>query len=133
MKIFDNPYHYSAVIASRIAVSIATFIWSLIVLIKINALGTFVTYAIILQYIHEDVVAAFLMIISVGNIYRLVRQCRPVFIGISSYAILTLFWMYVWWGIVINPGPIWPASFSSVSVIVILSLYAFISNPKRHE
>lgn len=129
--VFQNPYQFSGTIMAKIAVNLATIFWSAIVLYKDGALSPFVGYSRILSIANENTVAALLIIVSIIQMIRIVRCSKPLLLGISGYALLTLFWMNVWWNIVINPGPIWPASFSSVSVIVLLSLYAFIANPKK--
>lgn len=131
--IFKNRYQFSGVIMAKLAVNIASFIWATIVLFKPDALISFKGYSGLTYYVHEDVVAGLLILISSLQFYRLVTCAKPISVGISGYAILTLFWMYVWWNILIQPGPIWPASLATVSTLVCLSIYAFVANPKRHD
>lgn len=129
--IFHNPYQYSAAILAKGAVTMSTILWSVVVLIKPNALGPFHAYDRMLELLPEDVWAIWLICVALWLLIRLVLCMRPRAIGAVGYMLLGGFWAHVWWGIVINPGPFWPASFASVSCVVVLALFAFIANPKR--
>lgn len=130
--LLQNPYQFSAVITAKVAVNVASLIWSTIVIYKENALAsTFIYYGNITRFLSEDIFASILLAISLIQLIRLVFRSKPIMIGGIGYAILTLFWMYIWWNIIVSIGPIQPASFSAVTVLVALSIYAFVANPRK--
>jgi hypothetical protein len=128
--IFKNPYQYSATILAKGCVNTATILWSVVVLLKRDALSPFTSYRPMLSVMSEDYWALCLIVTSVIMLYRLVTCKPPRKIGVLAYMVLGIFWANIWWGIVIQPGPFWPAAFGSVTVVLLLSLFAFISNPK---
>lgn len=130
-KILHNPYQYSATILAKGAVNIANICWCVVVLLKEDALSPFSSYRPMLALFPEDVWAWGLLVLSSIMLYRLVRCMQPRKLGFLAYMLVVGFWSNIWWGIVIQPGPFWPAAFASVTVVVLLALFAFISNPKR--
>lgn len=132
-RMFQNPYQYSATILSKGCVNIATILWAIVVLAKKDALAPFSGYRPMLSLMSEDYWAIVMIVTSVTMLYRLVTCKPPRKIGIIAYMLLGGFWANIWWGIVIQPGPFWPAAFGSVTVVLVLSLFAFIANPKPNR
>jgi hypothetical protein len=128
-----NPYLLAGAVVARLAVNLATVIWATIVLAKADALTPFAGYYWLLRIAHENVWAGGLCAVALYQMYRLIIHAKPHKYGLG-YALMALFWMYVWWSIVVNPGPIWPAAFACVTTIGLVAVFAFISNPKatRH-
>lgn len=131
--IFKNPYQYSATILAKGCVNTATVLWCAVVLFKRDALAPFGGYRPMLSLMSEDYWAAALLVTSLTMLYRLVRCCPPRKIGVLAYMTLGGFWANIWWSIVIQPGPFWPAAFGAVTVMLMLSLFAFIANPKPNR
>jgi len=130
-RVFHNPYHYSATLLAKLSVNIATILWSVVVLLKTDALGPFYSYRVLISVMDEDYWAILMLTISSTLFYRLIRCYPPRRVGAIGYVLIGGLWSNIWWGIVIQPGPFWPAAFGSVTVILVLALFAFIANPKR--
>jgi len=127
-----NPYLLAGAVVARMAINLATVLWATIVLAKTDALTPFVGYYWMLQIASENTWAMTLCVVALYQAYRLVTHAKPFKYG-PGYAIMALFWMYIWWSIVVNPGPIWPAAFACVTTISILAICAFVSNPKAPD
>lgn len=130
-KMFHSPYQYSATILAKLIVNLATIIWSSVVLSKADALSPFSYYSGMTALMNEDYWATLFLLLSCIMMLRLLTCAPPVKLGLLAYLFLGGFWAYVWWGIVFREGPFWPASFASVSVVVILAVFSIIANPKR--
>ena len=129
--LLKNPYHYCGAVIARLAVSVATAIWSLVILSKTNALGPTTYGPTLTELAPENVYGGFFLALAVGLIYRLCRPSKPHWLGIVSYGILFFKWMFILAFICFNDGPIWPTTLSTVVVIAVLALYAFLAMPKR--
>lgn len=123
-----NPHLLAGAVVIRFAVNLATILWAAVVLIKTDALTSFAGYYWMLQIASENTWALALCATALYQMYRLLARSRPHKYS-PGYALISLFWMYVWWSIVVNPGPLWPAAFACVTTISVLALWAFISNP----
>lgn len=129
-RFFRHPYLYSASVVARACVCLATILWGGFVLFHANALGQNPNYARMLTFVgNEDAWAWAFGILAGGMLWRLLACKPPRGVGIVAYAILALFWSYLWWGLVMSDKP-WPAGASSGTVVALLALYGFISNPR---
>lgn len=135
--LLSNPYHYSGAIVARLAVSVATIIWSVIVLLQTDALARWPGASVITRYIHEDAFAWFMMVISIMAIYRIVRQSKPIKLGACIYAVMALLWAYTFASLMVaihyGETILRPGQVSAILAVTVLALFAFISNPKSHQ
>ena len=92
--VFSNPYHYTGAIMARIAVCIATIVWSVIVLIKSDALVRWPGASWVTQYIGEDSLAWGVLVLALLGLYRVVYQAKPVRLGACIYCSMALLWVY---------------------------------------
>lgn len=131
--IFHNPYHYCGAVIARLAVTFATAIWSVVILSKTNALGPTTYGPTLTELAPENVYGGVFLALSVGLIYRLLRPSKPHWLGIIAYALLFFKWLFILAFIYFNDGPIWPTTFSTVTVITVLALYSFVALPKKRS
>lgn len=133
-SIFANPYHTSGALVARIAVSWATILWALVVMYKPDALKTWPGSDIV-GVVHENYIAAGMLITAVVAQLRLVFHRRPLRIGGCVYALMALLWVYslATLLIAINLGTtaLRPGQVASVTIVAALALFAFVSNPRR--
>lgn len=131
----SSPYHYSGAILARLTVSIATALWSMVVLYKEDALRTWPLSQETALHEYENAAAAAMLILCATAIGRLLAHARPVPFGACLYCAMALVWVYtlvtlitaVFTGVTaLRPGQI-----GAVTVVTALSLFAFIANPKR--
>jgi len=132
--VFSNPYHYSGAILARLSVSFATIIWCAVVLYKKDALVHWPGANIITDYVGEDVYAVVMLILAIIAVYRLLRQSKPVRLGVCIYCLMALLWAYTFASLVLaiyeGETVLRPGQVSAILVITCLSLFAFIANPK---
>lgn len=131
-RVYRNPYLYSSTVVARSSVCVATLIWSFVVLLLPNATGSNPNYRHMLDLLPNENVWAFaLLAISLPMLVRLFACSPPRKIGALFYAALTLFWSFLWWGIVISPQ-VWPTGMAASTVVMGLSIYAFVANPREY-
>lgn len=134
-RILDNPYQYSGQVISKLCVSVATLIWSCIVLYKSDALAAWAGAKLLDEWIDEDALAFVLLVFSVGSIWRLFRHSAPLVVGSCVYGVFLILWLYTWATLVlaITSGitALRPGQFAGVTIVTALAMFAFISNQKR--
>lgn len=129
-RLFRHPYLYSGSVLARICTLIGTIIWCVVVLSHPTALAYNPNYQHMLHFVnYEDAWAWGLLLVAGSLAWRLLVCSRPRWLNFAGYAMLSLLWCYLWWGTVINGQP-WPAGASASSVMALLSIYAFVSNPR---
>ena len=129
-SVLRNPYYHAGVIVARLAVNVATLIWSVVVLGWENALAPASYGAILTNLAHENLWAAGFGILSLCSLYRLCRKSPPHPIAIVIYGALLLAWGFVEVIILFVQRPLQPTATATVSVIFALALYSFVANPK---
>ena len=130
-RIFRHPYQYSGAVIAKLSVCLATIVWAAMVIVYPNATGANPNYAHMLRIVpDEDVWAVGLGVIAALLVIRILICARPHRIGVAGYFVLGLFWTYLWFGLLFAPRP-WPTGAAAGTVVMVLSLYAFIANPKR--
>ena len=135
LSIWNHPYHYAASIVAKLATNAATVIWAIHVLIDPTALslGRFSYYGLMLEVAPARAWALAAILLSLFGIWRLWRKSPPIWLGAVGYAVLMLFWSYI--ALAINflmERPVPPAGAACIAVVAILSVYAFVSNPRKH-
>lgn len=135
MRLLSNPYLFSATILARIVVLFATMMWSAIVLVHPNALdpSRYPMYAIMTEFASEDVWAGVGLIACAIGIYRIVFHRAPHWCGSLLYAGVMLFWTYVAGTLFILQIHIPPGGASCITAVAVLSVFAFVSNPKKRD
>jgi len=135
--IFSNPYHYSGAILARLSVSVATMIWCVVVLVKRDALIRWPGSNVITSFLGEDLFACGMLVLSFIAVYRLLRQSKPVRLGVCIYCLMALLWVYTLATLVLaiygGETALRPGQVSAILVVTVLSLFAFIVNPKSHQ
>ena len=135
--ILSNPYHYSGVVISRLAVSFATITCCIIVLIKQDALVRWPGASLVTNYVGENVFAAVMLLLSVIAMARLLYQSKPVRIGACIYFLQALLWVYTFcylsMAVYYGETALRPGQISAILIVTALSLFAFIANPKSHQ
>lgn len=129
-RMFRHPYLYSGAVLAKACTLLATAIWCLVVITRDQALALNPNYAHLLRLIpNEDTWAWCLLLLLAPMCWRLYSCSRPHWYSILGYAVLALFWAYLWWGIIMS-GRAWPTAAASSTVMLLLSLSAFIANPR---
>lgn len=130
-RLFRHPYLYSGSVLAKACTLLGTVVWCGIVLVFPQAMSTNRNYEHMLRVLpSEDAWAIGFLVVALPLTWRLSSCARPRKLGILGYALLALLWTYLWWGTVINGQP-WPAAASASTVMMVLSLYAFIANPRE--
>lgn len=125
-----NPYHRCGAVVARLAVNGATLLWSIVVLIKEDALSIVSYGPMLTRYAPENVYALFFGALSAFMLWRLIRKSKPHPIGIVGYAILLLAWGFVECVLLFVQRPIQPTATATVTVIFLLALFGFVASPK---
>lgn len=130
----SHPYWGSGPLIAKTAVSLATVLWGAAVVLEHNPLDPaefplYMTMVWVMPANHWGV-GAFL--IGVTAFARLVMRKPPVPIGACGYFAMMMFWSYLAVTIFTLPLQLRPAQASAVFVIGVLSIYAFLANP-RHD
>lgn len=134
-SLLDNPYQYSGQVVAKLSVNLATMIWALVVLLKPDALkawpGSFN------EVLHEDLFAGTLLLLAVVAVARLLYKTSPRKLGACVYGVFLLLWLYTLATllIAIQTGitAARPGQLAGVTIVTILAVFAFVSNPKRHR
>lgn len=136
-EVFENPYHYSGAIIARLAVSFATIIWSVVVLFKQDALIRWPGSNIINNFIGENTFAGAMLFLALVAIYRLIYHAKPVKIDSCIYFLMALLWVYTFaslaMAIYYGETTLRPGQLSAILAVTVLSLFAFIANPKSQR
>lgn len=126
-RVFDNPYHLSGVIFSMISTNFATAMWAAIVLANKDALSASNSrYAFVATYIPEDLIALFLGSIAVAQIICLWSHLRPTRFRAAGYGILSMWWSFVFFYNVTDPGPIYPTAAALSASVAFSAFYAWL-------
>lgn len=135
-RFFTNPYHIAGPILARIVVNGTTVYWASLVLYKRDALvSSGARYAGVTSYVHEDLLAVALGLISALQLISLWRHREWTAFDNFGYALLSLCWGYAYFSNITNPGPLQTTSASTTAALALLALYAFLDGrPLRlHE
>jgi hypothetical protein len=130
--ILRNPYHFCGAIIARLAVCGATILWSLIVLVRKDALAPTAYGSIMLGLAPEDVFAWAYLLLACALVWRIFARRPPHWFGIVAYGILMCAWGFV--DIVLWLTRPWqPTAIAWVTPGAALAVYAFLANrrPKR--
>lgn len=132
-----NPYHYSGAVIARLAVSFATIVWAVIVLVKRDALIRWPGANLITDYVGENVFAVCMLFLASIALYRLVYQVKPLKIGGCLYFMMALLWVYTFASLALaiyyGETALRPGQVSAILIVTVLSLFAFIANPKNQR
>jgi hypothetical protein len=126
-RMFTNPHHLSGVVACMFLTCVATFVWSLIVLVVpdvLTASGS--RYAFVAAYVNEDVLAGLLALVSSFQLYSLWRwrQCHGCH-GLG-YGVMLLWWGFVFFTQILRNRPIQATACSLSFTLMLAALYAFL-------
>lgn len=130
-SVLHHKHHRCGAVVARLAVNFATLIWSVVVLVKPNALAPTAYGPMLTRFASEDLYAIAFGTLSICMLYRIFRQSPPNPIGILAYGALLLAWGFVWAAIVFVADPLQPTATATVSTIFVLAFYGFVANPKR--
>lgn len=126
-----NPHVYAGAVVAKVSTCVGSLIWGVLVVLFPAATSSNVNYEHMLHLIpNEDVWGAGVAGLAVGVLWRLITCKPPMKFGFVAHGLLALFWTYLWWGLVMG-DKLWPAGVSAGTVLMLLSLYGFVSNPKR--
>lgn len=130
-----NPYHYSVAVICRLAVCLATVLWSVLILIEADDLGVirYPAHALLSSFAPLRAWAVGGLVASVPAIMGQLRYYPPHWIGALAYASQMLFWTYLSFSIFANQRPIPPGAAACVLVVAVMSIYAFVANPRPRK
>lgn len=125
-----TPYYRATVVLARLCVSLATLIWSAIIIVNPGALAASrANYVWITHYVAPQWLGWSLGTIAAGQLAWILLTLPPVRLGALGYALLTFWWGLVFYSVSFGT-PLLPTATACVAVILLLSIYAFISNPR---
>lgn len=129
-RLFRHPYLYSGSVLAKAATLLASLIWAVLIVTTPGAMAVNPNYQHLLHVIpNEDVWGWLLIALLLPMIWRIYSCSRPRWYGVAGYAVLALFWAYQWWGFLILE-PVRSSAIATTSSLMLLSLYAFVSNPR---
>lgn len=131
--ILRHRYFNPAQIVCRLGIQAATAIWSIIVLVKTDALATTAMGPLLTHYVPENWIAAVLLGISGALHYRLLRESEPRIWGVFGYAAMLAYWLMLWSYVLLAQWLSRPAVFAALTVVVALGVGAFIANPRKPD
>lgn len=132
-RILANPHYLTGSKVCKLLANLGTAIWAIGVLVKKDALAA-TAYSQVSTYIHEDIIAGILMFISAFQMLCLWAHWRPVWFGATGgYFVFVMWWGWVLSMILIGPGSAQPTALMGASLVFLLSLYAFVSWPRRER
>lgn len=124
-----NPWYQSGSIIAKLAVNLATAIWSVAVLLTDGVMPvTF--YRGLATQTEEQIIAACFLCISILHTTWLALYLRPRRFGAVGYFMMLAWWSAMLLLVAIDPGPKYPLEMMGVAVVTVLAAYAFTSNPK---
>lgn len=133
--LLDNPYQYSGQVVAKLCVNIATALWAIVVLFKESALARWPGSFAPSGSANEDVLAALLLVACIAATWLLVRKDRPIGLGVCIYASFLALWLYTWSTLLVAIAngitAMRPGQIAGVTVVLLLAIFAFVSNPKR--
>ena len=130
-RLVNNPRIYAGAVVAKVSTCVGSLIWGTLVILFPGATTSNKNYEHLLRVVpNEDVWGVVVMSLAAGILWRLVKCKPPLKYGFVAHGLLSLFWTYLWWGLVMG-DKLWPAGISAGSVLMLLSIYAFVSNPKR--
>lgn len=134
-RVLSNPYLYSATILARIAVLFATAFWSGMVMLYPDRLnpGRYPMYAEMLAIMPARLWAAGGLVICTIALARIWFHCRPHWTGPILYANLMGFWVYLSASLFMGSLHIPPAAAACITTVALLSIFAFVANPKTGD
>lgn len=133
-RILANPYLYSATILARIAVLFATIVWSVLVMVdpvKIDP-SRYPVYSDMVAVMPPRAWAGGGIFICAVAFARIWMHCRPHWSGPILYAAIMGFWSYLSASVFFSGTPIPPAAAACILTVALLSVFAFVSNPKTY-
>lgn len=128
--LFANPFHTPSVIIARLSVTIATMIWSLIVLVNADALSVTRYGSLLVAVVPENVTAAILLAISGTLFYRIIAHSTPHVLAVAGYGALVVGWAFVYFMLFFSPGPVLPTLTAWLTIGLGLSIYSFVATAK---
>lgn len=128
--IIKNRWHYCGAVIARLGVNVATLIWALVVLLNDDALAIASYGHVATTYVSEDTYGWFFLIVSVTQLYRIVRQSKPNPIGVIGYGAMLAGWAFVDGYILFAQRPMQPTAMGCVTVVMLAAVYAFVANPR---
>ena len=133
---FSNPHYLAGSVLARLAVNFATLIWSIVVLSTRDVLISAPTaYAWVTGYVHEDLLASALGALALTQLIWLAAHWPPIRwhgapVCSLGYGTMAAAWAFALGTIIFGSRPIQPTSTACVSVVVMLALFAFVSNAR---
>ena len=127
----QNPYVYSSAIMAQLCTIAATMLWGVLIVVFPDAMGSNPNYTLLLELCpYEDVWGVGVMLVAAITCWRVCTHHSPMVFGVVGHGLLALLWTYLWWGLIMGDR-LWPTGISSATILMVLSVYAFIANPKR--
>lgn len=131
--VFHRPHFSESSVLARVMINFATALWGIQVLWKPEALDAkrFPFYDTMLRIMNEDLWAVGALILVCVGFVRMILGSSLRWWGSVGYAAMSLFWVYMDLSYVLEyRGIVHPSSFASLTVLAVLSVYAFVSNPR---
>lgn len=133
--LLDNPYQYSGQVIAKLSVNAATMMWSVVVLLKDDALARWPGNLAPARTVNEDVAALVFLVLSVIATARVVLKRPTLNMGACIYGMFLALWLYTWITLAIAVAhgitAARPGQIAGVSLVLALAIFAFVSSPKR--
>lgn len=131
----DNRYFRSGAVVAMLAVSMASWIWSLVVLCEKDALTTTSYFNIPSVVRIEDGIAGAMISLSTAQIFWLWRHLKPWPFQLWSvgYVIQTGWWFALLMLVFLDTGSLRPGAVAWLGTGVILSAFAFTALPRGRD
>lgn len=128
-----HPYWGSGSLIAKTAVSLASVMWGLVVLVDHSPMepAEFPLYMTMVWAMPASHWGYGSVLLGLGTFLRLALRKPPIPIGSLAYFAMMMFWSYLAVSLWTLPLELRPAQASAVFVIGVLSVYAFLANPKH--
>lgn len=127
--IFTNPHFRAAAVLSKLLTNIGTMAWAVVVLWTPDVVHV-TAYGWIVDYVNVIMFASIMLLCSLAQIVWLVMHWPPNRYGGIGYGLLMTWWMFVFYSVLVG-RPLAPTALAGVSVLVICSVFACLSWPRR--
>ncbi len=129
LTIFTNPHFRAVNVFSKLVTNGACIVWAIVIVLSQDALSR-TSYRWIANYVHEDLLAASVMLLSIAQVVGLLMRLAPRRFGNFGYGVMMTWWLFVWYSVLIyEPTP--PTALAGVSAIVACAVFACISWPRN--
>lgn len=123
--ILNHPHYPTGNVLAKQATNAASILWSVLVLANENALHR-TAYVEVTKYVHENVIASALLILSVIQFAWLSFRWPPIPFGFLGYGLQFGWWLGIC-ALICQQSPVQPTALTGTALIATLAAFAFTS------